>query len=120
MARHLVKPMIGSPSSRRVLGCAGRIALVVLVIFGLVWAFGIRMPGRNISTAATLNEAEIALRAELVADVQKLAGKIGERNLRRYSQLNAAVDFIEDSLRKAGLAPRRDSYDLRGQACHNI
>src|SRR4051794_11288614 len=112
--------MIRSRRSRPLLARATRIALIVLVIFSLVWAFGIRMPGRNISTAATLNEAEIALRAELVADVQALAGKIGERNLRRYSQLNAAVDFIEDSLRKAGLAPRRDSYDLRGQACHNI
>lgn len=78
------------------------------------------MPGRNISTAAALNEAEIALRAELVADVQALAGDIGERNTTRYTQLNASADFIETSLARAGLTPRRESYDLRGQACHNI
>ena len=78
------------------------------------------MPGRNISTAAALDNAEVALRAELFSDVQALAGDIGERNTTRYAQLNAAADFIETSLARAGLTPRRDSYDLRGQACHNI
>jgi Zn-dependent M28 family amino/carboxypeptidase len=78
------------------------------------------MPGRNISTAAALNDAEVALRAELVADVQALAGDIGERNLNRYPQLMAATDLIEASLARAGLTPRRDSYELRGRACHNI
>jgi Zn-dependent M28 family amino/carboxypeptidase len=79
-----------------------------------------RMPGRNISTAAPLSADEIALRAELAADVQKLAGEIGERNMRRYPQLNAAADFIEASFLQAGLRPRRDTYELNGQACHNI
>jgi Peptidase family M28 len=78
------------------------------------------MPGRNISTAAALSEADIALRAELVADVRVLAGEIGERNMLRHAQLNAAADFIEASFSHAGLQPRRDSYDFRGQACHNI
>ncbi|MEY2575737.1 MAG: hypothetical protein QOF80_1224 [Verrucomicrobiota bacterium] len=78
------------------------------------------MPGRNISTAAGLNNAEVALRAELFSDVQALAGDIGERNLNRYPQLVAATDLIEASLARAGLTPRRDSYDLRGRACHNL
>ena len=79
-----------------------------------------RMPGKNISTAAALTAEEIALRGELVADVQKLAGEIGERNMRRYSQLNAAADFIEGSFSRAGLRTRRDSYELNGRTCHNI
>lgn len=112
--------MIASPIFRRVIGSVCRIALALLVIIVFVWAFGIRMPGRNISTAAALSEGEVALRAELVADVQALAGDIGERNLGRYAQLNAAADFIETSLTRAGLQPRRDTYELRGQACHNI
>ena len=78
------------------------------------------MPGRNISTAAALNDAEVVLRAELVADVHALAGDIGERNLNRYPQLVAATDLIEASLVRAGLTPRRESYELRGRACHNI
>jgi Zn-dependent M28 family amino/carboxypeptidase len=78
------------------------------------------MPERNPSKAAGLSEAEIALRAELAADVQKLAGEIGERNRNRYPQLLAAEDFIEASLISAGLKPQRVSYELRGRACHNI
>ena len=105
---------------RRIVGSILRIALALVVIIGLVWVFEIRMPGRNISTAAALNPDEVALRAELVTDVQKLAGEIGERNMSRYPQLLAATDFIEASLAGAGLTPRRVSYELRGRACHNI
>jgi hypothetical protein len=97
-----------------------RIALAVVAFFFLLWWFGMRMPGRNISTAAPLSAAEIALRADLIADVQKLAGEIGERNLQHYAQLNAAADFIEGSFSRAGLQPRRDTYELQGRACHNI
>lgn len=97
-----------------------RIAFAVFAFFALLWWFGMRMPGRKISTAATLSPAEIALRGELVADVQTLAGEIGERNLLRYAQLNAAADFIEESFARAGLKARRDTYELQGRACHNI
>jgi hypothetical protein len=112
--------MIESPIFRRVVASACRIALALLVIIFFVWAFGIRMPGRNITTAAALDNAEVALRAELFSDVQALAGEIGERNTTRYAQLNAAADFIEGSLVRAGLTARRESYDLHGRACHNI
>ena len=105
---------------RRIVGSILRIALALVVIIGLVWVFEIRMPGRNIPSAAALNPDEVALRAELVTDVQKLAGEIGERNMSRYPQLLAAADFIEASLAGAGLTPRRVSYELRGRACHNI
>ena len=49
------------------------------------------------------------LRDELKADVQQLAGDIGERNLSRYPQLNAAADFIEKSFRAcwSATAPRQ-------------
>ncbi len=53
------------------------------------------MPGKNISKAAPLSPDEVALREELRADVQTLAGEIGERNMWRYPQLNAAADFID-------------------------
>jgi Zn-dependent M28 family amino/carboxypeptidase len=78
------------------------------------------MPGRNISSAATLSGTELSLRAELKADVEKLAGEIGERNMSRYPQLLRAADLIETSLAGGGLTPRRVSYELRGRACHNI
>src|SRR5437899_4552864 len=97
-----------------------RITIVVVAILVLLWWFGMRMPGKNVSAAGPLSRDEVVLREELRANVQKLAGEIGERNMWHYTQLNAAADFIEDSFSRAGLRTRRDSYDIRGQACHNI
>src|SRR5882757_6831382 len=97
-----------------------RVLIAVAAVLALLWSFGIRMPGKNITKAAPLSPDEVTLREELRADVQKLAGEIGERNMWHYEQLNAAVDFIEDSFSRDGLRPRRDTYEIRGQACHNI
>jgi hypothetical protein len=107
-------------NGRRIAVGVLRIAVALLVIILPAWFFGIRMPGHNVSRAAGLSENELALRAELKANVEKLAGEIGERNMNRYPRLLAAGEFIEASLTDAGLTPRRDSYELRGRACHNI
>jgi hypothetical protein len=106
--------------SRRIFSSAFRIAIAVVAVLVLLWWFGMRMPGKNVSKAGPLSPDEIALREELRANVQKLAGEIGERNMWHYAQLNAAADLIEDSFSRAGLRTRRDSYEIRGQACHNI
>jgi len=97
-----------------------RVTIAVVAVLVLLWWFGMRMPGKNVSTAGPLSPDEIALREELRTTVQKLAGEIGERNMWHYAQLNAAADFIEDSFSRAGLRTRRDSYEMRGQMCHNI
>jgi hypothetical protein len=97
-----------------------RITIAVAAILALLWWFGVRMPGKSISKSAPLSPDEAVLREELRADVQKLAGEIGERNMWHYPQLNAAADFIENSFARAGLRPRRNSYEMRGQPCHNI
>jgi Zn-dependent M28 family amino/carboxypeptidase len=78
------------------------------------------MPANTISNVAPLSGEEAELRAELIADVRVLGGEIGERNMARYPQLIGAATFIEDSLGRAGLQPRRDSYELHGRVCHNI
>jgi Peptidase family M28 len=105
---------------RRILSAVLRVAIVVGAVLVLLWWFGMKMPGKNVSKAGPLSPDEIALREELRANVQKLAGEIGERNMWHYAQLNTAADFIEDSFSRAGLRTRRDSYDTRGQPCHNI
>jgi len=97
-----------------------RITIAVVAVLVLLWWFGMRMPGKNVSKAGSLSPDEVVLREELRANVQKLAGEIGERNMWHYAQLNAAADFIEDSFSRAGLRTRRDSYDTGGQPCHNI
>jgi len=110
----------GQSKLSKILWAGLRITVAITAFFALLWWFGMRMPGKNISKAAPLSPDEVALREELRGDVQKLAGEIGERNMWHYAQLNAAADFIEDSFSRAGFRPRRDSYEIRGQACHNI
>ena len=97
-----------------------RVTIAVAAVLVLLWWFGMRMPGKNVSTAGRLSPDEVTLREELRADVQKLAGEIGERNMWHYAQLNAAAGFIEASFSQAGLQTRRDSYEMQGQTCHNI
>jgi peptidase M28-like protein len=106
--------------SRRITFSALRIIIAVVAILVLLWWFGVRMPGQNVSKAGPLSPDEVMLREELRANVQKLAGEIGERNMWHYPQLNAAADFIEDSFSRAGLRTRRDRYETQGQPCHNI
>ena len=105
---------------RRFSIAALRITIAVVAILVLLWWFGMRMPGKNVSAAGPLSPDEVVLREELRANVQKLAGEIGERNMWHYAQLNAAADFIEDSFSRTGLRTRRESYQMRGQSCHNI
>ena len=97
-----------------------RVVIAVAAVLALLWWFGMRMPGKNVSKAGPLSPDEVVLREELRANVQKLAGEIGERNMWHYAQLNAAADFIENSFSQAGLRTRRDSYEMGGQPCHNI
>ena len=111
---------LGRRKFSKVLVSALRITIAVAAILALLWWFGMRMPGKNVSTAGPLSPDEVGLREELRANVQKLAGEIGERNMWHYPQLNAAVDFVEASFSRAGLPTRRESYEMSGQTCHNI
>jgi peptidase M28-like protein len=105
---------------RRLLLSIFRITATVVAVFALLWWFGVRMPGKNVSTAASLSADEVKLREELRADVEMLGGQIGERNLNRYTQLIAATEFIENSFRATGLQSRRDTYAVNNRDCHNI
>ncbi|MBA2431316.1 MAG: M28 family peptidase [Chthoniobacterales bacterium] len=81
----------------------------------------IRMPGKSFSgDRRALTAEEVALRDELVEAVQKLAGEVGERNVQYHAELTAAADYIERSFVSAGLAVRREGYDVRGMRCDNI
>ena len=90
---------------RRILSAALRVAIVVAAVLVLLWWFGMKMPGKNVSKTGPLSPDEIVLREELRANVQKLAGEIGERNMWHYAQLNTAADFIEILFREPGCGP---------------
>ena len=95
--------------------------LVVILAASVPWWLMIRMPGKSFrGDPPALSPDEVALREELKAHVQKLAGEIGERNIQRYDKLAAAADYIEGTFRGAGLAVRRDGYDVQGKRCDNI
>jgi hypothetical protein len=84
------------------------------------WLLMIRMPGESHGAARPLTEEESALRAELIAHVQKLGGEIGERNLVRYPQLQRAAQYIESELAGTGWTVRRDEYEVQGKNCYNL
>lgn len=93
-----------------------------LAVF-ILWAdiMMIKMPGESYSgPLPELSDAEVRLRDELLSDVEKLAGEIGERNVGHYENLKAAADFIEGSLKEAGYEVRRQWYEVEGKRCSNI
>jgi hypothetical protein len=99
-----------------------RIIVWTLLLAGttLYWIM-MRMPGKSfIGALPPLTQKQIALQAELVRDVQVLAGDIGERNVEHHQELTAAAEWIERSFRDAGYLPRRDSYEVESKPCHNI
>jgi hypothetical protein len=93
----------------------------VLAAGAVSWWSMIRMPGQSFrGTPPPLTAAELVLRDELAAAVQKLGGEIGERNVQHYTALTMAADYIEQSFVSAGLPVRREGYDVRGRDCDNI
>ena len=98
------------------------ILAAALVIF-CIWAkFAmIRMPGKSYEgKLPSLTDAQKQLREELIRDVEKIAGEIGERNIWQYRKLAAAADFLEASLAEAGYKINRQNYQVENQTCCNL
>src|SRR5579884_2904124 len=56
----------------------------------------------------------------LQADVAALAGEIGERNTRRYENLERAAAFVRESFEAAGCSVHQHRYRADGQDCQNL
>lgn len=96
------------------------IALALALAFG-GWAIMFWMPGASYhGLAPPLSEYETRLGAALRADVEMLAGTIGERNMLSHANLAAAADFLNASLTTAGYQTRRQSYTVDGKTAANI
>jgi hypothetical protein len=79
------------------------------------------MPGKSYQgPLPPLTPAEEKLRDELKRDIRTLCTDIGERNLVRYDQLNAAADFLEASLKKMDYTVQRQTYEINQKPCHNL
>ena len=97
------------------------LAIIVSVMVLVVWWAMIRMPLRNFrGPLPPLPLEQTTLRDELRRHVEKLAGEIGERNVFKPAQLNAAVDYIETALVRAGHNVSRQSFKASGELCYNL
>jgi Zn-dependent M28 family amino/carboxypeptidase len=81
----------------------------------------IRMPGTSFQgtlppLTAEQREAVEALRA----DVEQLAGRIGERNHRHRAALRMAAEHVERRMASTGLGPRRQSTGASGHDFDNL
>jgi hypothetical protein len=79
------------------------------------------MPGRSHEgTLPALTDAERAYARELRAEVQVLAGEIGERTLARPHALAAAAEHLARALAATGGQVRRLGFEARGQRAENL
>jgi len=97
------------------------LAAVLAIFYLCAYSAMIRMPGKSYAgPLPAMTDEQVALRDELIRDVDMLASQIGERNIWTCANLTAAADFIEASLTKAGYRPRRQNFTAAGKTCCNI
>lgn len=97
------------------------LASAILVSVGLLAIAGLGMPGHSHrGPLPALSDAQRALVASLERDVTLLAGTIGERNVARHAELEAAASAIERELTRAGYSVERQTYTVSGRACANL
>lgn len=85
------------------------IAAALLVCYFIM----IRMPGKSFDgPLPPPTEAQQSLADQMRADLQVLAGDIGERNAFNVKNLNAAADFLENSLAQAGYEVQRQPFNV--------
>jgi hypothetical protein len=97
------------------------VGLIIIVFLALCGYFMSRMPKHSVSgPLPDLTASELLLKDRLRAHVDMLAGKIGERNVWQYSNLQQAAEYIEVTFKQAGLSTRRISYETMGKQVFNI
>jgi hypothetical protein len=104
-------------------GCIRLGVLGVLLVLGLLvcGSVMIRMPGKSFSgplPAPTAQEKDWA--AKLQRHVTALASDIGERNIFRPRKLAEAADYVECAFTNAGYVPKRQTFEVIKEICHNI
>lgn len=85
------------------------------------WISQLQMPGHSHRgplppSGQDLTEISRTLRRHLV----HLSVTIGPRSLQRPATLARAADYIEGEFRRLGLEPRRQSYSVDLEPCHNL
>src|SRR4051794_30736001 len=90
------------PKRRRLTRAITILALAAACTYGLTHC-AVLMPGDSFKgPLPIITNPQLSTADELRADVQALAGRIGERNVDHPDKLAAAEDFLAASLAKAG------------------
>jgi len=114
------RPLTLLPQSGKWKGFAIRVSILFAALTLFV-AYMIVMPGKSYSGPAaepTLDELQSAV--NLRKHVTRLATTIGERNLDRYKNLQAAAEYIETSFKSLGYAPQEQEFKAEGLSAKNI
>lgn len=93
------------------------VALAVTVLVLLV----VHMPGRSFrGTLPPLSDEEEASAGRLEEAVRALSVDIGERNLRRYSALQAAASYTAEALSERGYGVVQQPFEAEGKEVVNL
>ncbi len=96
------------------------ILLALVILLGGFFYIN-NMPGdSHYGTIPPLNADETLLRDRLEQHVTVLAGTIGERTVWRYSALEAAASYIEETLQAMGYSVVTQAYTTEGKTVRNL
>ncbi len=109
---------------RRLRCCIWMVFMPASVVgVAILWGCSLmtKMPGAGYKgPLPALTDSQAALADELKSDVEKLADRIGERNVWHYSNYMDSADFIESTLTKAGCDVVRQGYEVMEKTCFNV
>jgi len=95
------------------------LSLTLLLIYGMSTINN--MPGDSHSSVLPpLNSDESLLHDHLEQHVTVLAGSIGERNIWHHSALEAAANYIEETLHDLGYSVASQTFASRGEIVRNL
>ena len=81
----------------------------------------VAMPGESYrGPLPKLTASQRTLRNQLKSDLMRLAGVIGDRNVRHPENYAAAALFLEKSLGEMGYDVERQTYSAGGHPCANL
>ena len=107
--------------SRTGLGVVGTLVSVIVLVVAVGYPIMVWMPGKSWRGALPpLNEAERGFRVMLEADLNALAGDIGERHVYAFRNMNRAVGYIEEAFKAAGYGVRRIPFEADGKSVCNV
>jgi hypothetical protein len=94
---------------------------IILPVSFLGFMFFTKMPGSSYSgPLQPLSAYEQEVSVHLKRQISMLAEKIGERNIRKYSNLKAAAHYIEKMMTESGYEVHKQGYEVEGLHVENL